>query len=85
MTKRERMLKESLEGTRSMVLRALGGDEVSRGLLEEKENLRTNAELLAFGAAMNLSIEAVLTHSRKEPVKHESKWICSEWRSMAQN
>ncbi len=79
MTKRERMLKESLMVTRNLALRALGGDSVSVGVLADKLNLNSKTELLAFVSAMNLSIEAVVMHSRKDAVLHESKWICSDW------
>lgn len=86
MTKREQMLKDSLEATRGLALRALGGDVSSLGVLSEKLNLNSKVQLLAFVSAMNLSIEAVLLHSRKEAVKHESKWICNDWlSSLAQN
>lgn len=85
MTKREQMLKDSLEATRGLALRALGGDAPSLGVLFEKLSLNSNAELLAFVSAMNLSIEAVLVHSRKESIKHETKWICHDWLSLTQN
>jgi hypothetical protein len=80
MTKREKMLKECLVETRNIALRALSGDAKAKSFLAAQSNIVTKGEILSFVTAMNLSIESVVSHSRKETAPlYESKWISPEW------